>query len=107
MNAEVDAREMGKLSLGEALELLALIAFKDPRRHGRGGARWLRRCLEQNPAAGPRRRRLHHRLSLCARGTSACRSPRGTTRARGAAARRMTRRPGQCSAMHPDGKPSR
>jgi hypothetical protein len=43
---------MGKLSLDEALELLALIAFKDPRRHGRAGARWMRRYLEGNPQAG-------------------------------------------------------
>jgi hypothetical protein len=43
---------MGKVTLSEALELTALIAFKDPRRHGRAGARWLRRYLEENPAAG-------------------------------------------------------
>lgn len=50
--AEVTAREMGRLSLEEALELTALIAFKDPRRHGRAGARWLRRFLDENDAAG-------------------------------------------------------
>ena len=43
---------MGKLSLEEALELTALIAFKDPRRHGRAGARWLRRYLDENAQAG-------------------------------------------------------
>jgi hypothetical protein len=43
---------MGKLSLEEALELMALIAFKDPRRHGRAGARWMRRYLDENAAAG-------------------------------------------------------
>jgi len=50
--AEVTAREMGKVSLAEALELVALIAFKDPRRHGRAGARWVRRYLEENESAG-------------------------------------------------------
>jgi hypothetical protein len=50
--AETTAREMGKVTLEEALELVALIAFKDPRRHGRAGARWLRRYLEENPSAG-------------------------------------------------------
>lgn len=43
---------MGKVSLDEALELVALIAFKDPRRHGRAGARWMRRYLEENDGAG-------------------------------------------------------
>ena len=43
---------MGKLTLDEALALVALIAFKDPRRHGRAGARWLRRYLEEHPDAG-------------------------------------------------------
>ena len=43
---------MGKLSLEEALALVALIAFKDPRRHGRAGARWMRRYLEENESAG-------------------------------------------------------
>lgn len=43
---------MGNVSLEEALELTALIAFKDPRRHGRAGARWMRRYLEDNDSAG-------------------------------------------------------
>jgi uncharacterized protein (DUF2342 family) len=50
--AEVTAREMGKVTLAEALELTALIAFKDPRRHGRAAARWLRLYLEANEGAG-------------------------------------------------------
>jgi hypothetical protein len=50
--AESSARQMGKVSLAEALELVALIAFKDPRRHGRAGARWMRRYLEENDSAG-------------------------------------------------------
>jgi hypothetical protein len=50
--ADTTAREMGGLSLEEALELTALIAFKDPRRHGRAGARWMRRYLDENESAG-------------------------------------------------------
>lgn len=50
--AEVNAREMGVVTLAEALELVALIAQKDPFRHGRAGARWVRRYLEEQPAAG-------------------------------------------------------
>jgi hypothetical protein len=49
--AEATAREIGKVGLDEALELVALIA-KDPRRHGRAAARWVRRYLEDNPGAG-------------------------------------------------------
>jgi hypothetical protein len=43
---------MGTVTLAEALELVALIAFKDPRRHGRAGARWIRRYLEVHSDAG-------------------------------------------------------
>jgi hypothetical protein len=50
--AEVTAREMGKVTLAEALELVALIAFKDPRRHGRAGARWMRLYLDEDDSAG-------------------------------------------------------
>jgi NAD(P)H-dependent FMN reductase len=42
---------MSRLTLLEAVELTALIASKDPRRHGRAAARWLRRFLEQRPEA--------------------------------------------------------
>jgi hypothetical protein len=50
--AEMTARELGRVSLAEALELTALIALKDPRRHGRAGARWIRRYLDENKSAG-------------------------------------------------------
>jgi hypothetical protein len=43
---------MGRISLLEALDLTALIALKDRRRHGRAGARWMRRYLDENESAG-------------------------------------------------------
>jgi hypothetical protein len=39
----VTAREIGRVTIGEALELTALVARKQPRRYGRFAARWL--CL--------------------------------------------------------------
>jgi hypothetical protein len=50
--ADVTAREMGRISLIEALELTALIALKDSQRHGRAGARWMQRYLEESQSAG-------------------------------------------------------
>ena len=47
--AEATARELGRLSLDEALELTALIARKDPRRRSRVATRWLQRLLEERP----------------------------------------------------------
>jgi len=44
--AEGLARELGRISLAEALELMILIARKEPRRHPRVAARWLLRYLE-------------------------------------------------------------
>ena len=44
--AETTLRELGRPSLVELLELTALIAQKDPRRHGRVATRWLQRYLE-------------------------------------------------------------
>jgi hypothetical protein len=44
--AEATLRELGRPSLVELLELTALIAQKDPRRHGRVATRWLQRYLE-------------------------------------------------------------
>lgn len=49
--AEQTARELEHIWLSEALELVALIARHDPKRHGRAGARWIRRYLEENRAA--------------------------------------------------------
>ena len=47
--AEATLRELGRPTLVELLELTALIAQRDPRRHGRVAARWLQRLLEQHP----------------------------------------------------------
>jgi hypothetical protein len=41
--AEVTAREIGRVTIAEALELTALVARKQPERYGRFAARWL--CL--------------------------------------------------------------
>lgn len=46
--AEMTARELGRLSLVEALELTALVAQKDPARCSRYAVRWLRRLLEED-----------------------------------------------------------
>ena len=45
--AEATAREIGHVSLAEALELTALIAEYEPSRHGRFAVRWLTRYLEE------------------------------------------------------------
>jgi hypothetical protein len=49
--AEINARMMGRLTLVEALELIALIALKDPNRRSRYAARWLARWLAETPGA--------------------------------------------------------
>jgi NTP pyrophosphatase (non-canonical NTP hydrolase) len=47
MLAEVTAREVGRLTLAETLELTALVAEKTPKRHGRYAARWLSCYLDE------------------------------------------------------------
>ena len=47
--AEASAREVGRLTLLEALELTALYANRDWPRFGRVAVRWLQRYLEQTP----------------------------------------------------------
>jgi hypothetical protein len=47
MIAEATAREIGNITLAEALQLVALIAQKDSPRHSRYAVRWLRRLLEE------------------------------------------------------------
>ncbi len=46
--AEATARELGRISLEEALALTALVAEKDPERSSRFAVRWLRRLLEED-----------------------------------------------------------
>jgi hypothetical protein len=50
MLAEVTVREIGVVSLTEALELTALIAKHERSRVDRLGARWLQRWLDETPA---------------------------------------------------------
>jgi hypothetical protein len=49
--AEATARDMGHVSLAEALDLTALIAQKASHRHQRAAARWLLRYLEADDDA--------------------------------------------------------
>jgi hypothetical protein len=46
--AEVTAREIGRVTIAEALELTALVARKQPQRYGRVAARWLCLYLEEH-----------------------------------------------------------
>jgi len=43
----VTAREIGRVTIAEALELTALVARKKPHRYGRFAARWLCLYLEE------------------------------------------------------------
>jgi hypothetical protein len=49
--AEVTAREIGRVTIAEALELTALVARKEPHRYGRFAARWLCLWLEEHEKA--------------------------------------------------------
>ena len=51
MLAEVTAREIGRVTIAEALELTALVARKEPHRYGRFAARWLCLWLEEHEKA--------------------------------------------------------
>jgi hypothetical protein len=46
--AEAMVREIGRVSLEEALELTALIALEQPHRHERAALRWLRLYLDEH-----------------------------------------------------------
>ncbi len=48
LGAELAIREMGVVSLEEALDLTALIAFKAPERRSRFAIRWLLRLLQED-----------------------------------------------------------
>ena len=45
------AREIGRVTIAEALELTALVARKQPERYGRFAARWLCLWLEEHEKA--------------------------------------------------------
>jgi hypothetical protein len=47
LNAETAAREMGALSLSDALSLCELLAATDPKRYERAALRWLRRFIDE------------------------------------------------------------
>jgi hypothetical protein len=49
--AKVTAREIGRVTIAEALELTALVARKQPHRYGRFAARWLCIWLEEHEKA--------------------------------------------------------
>jgi hypothetical protein len=49
--AEVTAREIGRVTIAEALELTSLVARKQPDRYGRFAARLLCICLEEHEQA--------------------------------------------------------
>jgi hypothetical protein len=49
--AEVTVREIGRVTIAEALELTALVARKQPHRYGRFAARWLCLYLEEHEKA--------------------------------------------------------
>jgi hypothetical protein len=49
--AEVTAREIGRVTIAEALDLTALVARKHPDRYGRFAARWLCLYLEEHEQA--------------------------------------------------------
>jgi hypothetical protein len=46
--AEMAARELGRITLGESLALTALVVQKDPGRRSRYTVRWLLRLLEED-----------------------------------------------------------
>jgi hypothetical protein len=47
VNAETAAREMGGLSLADALALCELLAATDPKRYERAALRWLQRFIDE------------------------------------------------------------
>jgi hypothetical protein len=51
--AELAARELGQLSLAEALSLCELLAARDPQRFERAARRWLQRFIEERSPSLP------------------------------------------------------
>ena len=60
--AEMTARELGRITLAEALALTVLVIEKDPGRRSRYAVRWLRRLLQE-----ARQHRDANRLDAVAR----------------------------------------
>jgi hypothetical protein len=48
--AEIAAREMGRLGLNDALDYLVLLAAEKPERFDRAARKWLARLLSESPA---------------------------------------------------------
>jgi hypothetical protein len=65
--AEVTAREIGRVTIAEALGLTALAARKQPERYGRFAARWLCLYLEERSNATTRRCSAHRLEAAIAR----------------------------------------
>jgi hypothetical protein len=51
--AELAARELGQLTLADALSLCELLAARDPQRFERAARRWLRRFIEERSPSLP------------------------------------------------------
>ena len=68
-NAEVAAREMGGLSLADALLLCELLANTDPARYERAALRWLQRFIDEHCHHSPRSRLPRRRLPSFATAT--------------------------------------
>ena len=51
--AELAARELGKLTLADALSLCELLAARDPQRFERAARRWLQRFIEERSPSLP------------------------------------------------------
>jgi hypothetical protein len=62
-NAEMAAREMGSVSLADALSLCELLAATDPKRYERAALRWLQRFIDERlpPLTEGRARRIRTR----------------------------------------------
>jgi hypothetical protein len=51
--AELAARELGRLTLADALSLCELLAARDPQRFERAARRWLQRFIEERSPSLP------------------------------------------------------
>jgi hypothetical protein len=68
LNAETAAREMGGLSLADALALCELLAATDPKRYERAAVRWLQRFIDERLRNLQRSRSQHRRSPSCGTG---------------------------------------